>query len=221
MKKTSSKKIIKQPKPSSVSGRSSTLNAEFIKSKIPYLPVSEEDLKTRYSLFFAGNLAINAPKCFYCEGRQTEWDHLISPLRKKKELQPGEEQMSGYFHEVNNLIPACNSCNSSKGNTEYAKWMLSTSLGAKHNLTEKYVKTGLNESQAISKIESKIDIINSVLKSHPPKHIMFSKLIKANKDIEAKEKELKEKQEEINKIMKGATGIAKELSELYLKALKK
>ncbi|MDD4974381.1 MAG: hypothetical protein PHY93_08505, partial [Bacteriovorax sp.] len=196
-------------------------NAEFIKSKIPYISANESDLQMRYSLFFDDTSSKDHPKCFYCEEQQTEWDHLISPLKKKKDLEDDQDQASGYFHEVNNLIPSCHSCNSSKGNTHFEDWMLSTSVKAKHNLIRKHIKSGLEAPLAEVRIKEKIALIKSVLDKNPPTKIDFETLLKDNLELTSKESELKRLQLEISKISKEASRIAQSLSEHYSKILSK
>ncbi len=235
---TSSLKMKKQPGKSSIKSRSSTMNAEFAKSKIPYLKVSPNDLTNRYKLFFKGALTKRTIlRCFYCDGHQSEWDHLFSPLKKKKVTKvvkkavkkpkkktkkkivvKYKDQASGYFHEANNLIPACNKCNTSKGNTHFSTWMLSKSKDAEHNLIRKHMKIKrVTEKEAIIIVKNKVKLINTIIQKHKPKKIKFRSIHNKNADIKKKEANLKDLQIQIGKYSVKATKIAKDLSQFYTK----
>ena len=49
--------------------------------------------------------------CVYCGSKAATWDHLIG-LVKNSELR-------GYGHQIGNLVPSCNPCNSSKGSKDW------------------------------------------------------------------------------------------------------
>ena len=71
-------------------------------------------LNERYKQF---GINSTAPSCVYCGGIQTEWNYLFSIFE--------DMAWTGYFTEINNLIPACSKCNQSRGKKPYADWMLS------------------------------------------------------------------------------------------------
>ena len=79
-------------------------------------------------------LGFKKNECVYCgkkvnDQSELTWDHLIPitppPLKKKNE---SFVEISEIGHSVyGNLVRACSSCNSSKGNKEFKAWMRSDS----------------------------------------------------------------------------------------------
>ena len=77
-------------------------------------------------------LGFKKNECVYCgkkvnDQSELTWDHLIPitppPLKKKNE---SFVEISEIGHSVyGNLVRACSSCNSSKGNKEFQAWMKS------------------------------------------------------------------------------------------------
>ncbi len=56
-------------------------------------------------------------RCVYCGDAAETWDHLHALVEDK--------QFSGYGHTLGNLVPACKSCNSRKGNKQWKEWLQS------------------------------------------------------------------------------------------------
>ena len=55
--------------------------------------------------------------CAYCGATASEWDHLRPLVLDKRP--------TGYISEIHNLVPSCGKCNQSKGNKQWAAWMVS------------------------------------------------------------------------------------------------
>lgn len=99
-------KAMSRTKPS---GRSSSVTNAFFNGIIPYVKPTESDYEDIVSKKLVELDKDKNYLCVYCgENRANSWDH-IRPLIVDK-------RPSGYIHEISNLIPACSSCNSSKGN---------------------------------------------------------------------------------------------------------
>lgn len=99
------------PSNSNLQNRISTINNSFVQSIIPR--ISEKDqvkLKKYYE-----ELGIEQNQCVYClkKGKVTG-DHL-HPLIKDK-------MPTGYITDINNIVPCCPDCNSSKGGKEFIDW---------------------------------------------------------------------------------------------------
>ena len=63
------------------------------------------------SFFMDEKSKIGATHCWYCKTAPfTSLDHLVP-------------QFSGGAHSADNLVPACKSCNSSKGKKDFLEWM--------------------------------------------------------------------------------------------------
>ena len=54
----------------------------------------------------------------YCGDKCNAWDHLWPIVVDRRP--------TGHISEIANLVPACQPCNSSKGNSHWKKWMLAT-----------------------------------------------------------------------------------------------
>ena len=134
----------KMPTKSDLKGRSSTMSNAFAISITPYIVPSEEEVKASYDL-----LQIQEGQCAYCLGEGNAKDHL-KPLVKMG-------LPTGYITAINNLVPCCSQCNSSKGAKTFEEWYLST-----ENLA-RLKRKGLSDSdieqrfRIISEYESHIE----------------------------------------------------------------
>ena len=134
----------KMPTKSDLKGRSSTMSNAFAISITPYIVPSEEEVRTSYNM-----LQIQEGQCAYCLGEGNAKDHL-KPLVKAG-------MPTGYITAINNLVPCCSRCNSSKGAKTFEEWYLSP-----ENLA-RLKKRGLSDSDVeqrfkiISHYESQIE----------------------------------------------------------------
>lgn len=106
-------------KPLSIAGRGGTLHGGFWKAVAPLDTVMEDDLRRRLERFTASNAE---PNCVYCGGRGTDWDHLLAPAENGR--------LSGFGSLLSNLVPACGTCNQSKGSKPWRTWLEGGSGGA-------------------------------------------------------------------------------------------
>ena len=127
----------KMPTKSDLKGRSSTMSNAFAISITPYIVPSEEEVKASYDL-----LQIQEGQCAYCLGEGNAKDHL-KPLVKMG-------LPTGYITAINNLVPCCSQCNSSKGAKTFEEWYLST-----ENLT-RLKRKGMSDSD----VEQRFRIIS-------------------------------------------------------------
>jgi hypothetical protein len=145
---------INPPGKSNIKKRFSTITSEFARAKAPYQEkLNQEALAIRLYQF-----SCLGPVCAYCGKEQTEWDHLYPMLY--------HGQWTGYFTEINNLIPACSKCNQSKGNSEWENWMRSP---PKH-----FVPVQTDETK------KRILIIRTVIETYPPNKIEVKDIENAN-----------------------------------------
>ncbi|HEL1982245.1 TPA: HNH endonuclease [Streptococcus suis] len=97
------------------SGRSSSVTNAFFNNIVPFrgepTPAEYDNVKRIVGTYNGTDQFL----CGYCgKSVATSWDHIY-PLIKKK-------GPTGYIHELANLIPACQSCNSSKGNKDWCEF---------------------------------------------------------------------------------------------------
>lgn len=104
----------KMPKPTTISGRTSSITNAFINGIVPCIEPTEDEVQHALSLL---NMDAQTICCSYCGDTYTEWDHLNPLIVNKK--------ATGYISEISNLVPACGKCNQSKGNKQWKTWMLS------------------------------------------------------------------------------------------------
>ena len=149
---------MKIPPKTTITSRTSTITSQFARTKAPYLNPTHVQLTERYALF---GMDSTTASCVYCGGAQTEWDHLFAIVNDNK--------WTGYFTEVNNLIPACGKCNQSRGKKPYAEWMLSNAVLSVKNVFIKRDK--FSEEQAVFEVKKRIMLIDEVVKKSPPKHL--------------------------------------------------
>lgn len=107
-------KAFAMPKAVKIMGRSSSITNSFVNGIIPVIHPSDDDV--RHNLEILG-MDEETVCCAYCGDACTEWDHFHPLIVDRKP--------TGYISEINNLVPACNKCNQSKGNSEWETWMRS------------------------------------------------------------------------------------------------
>lgn len=106
MKEHSRRKKAGRPK---IRGRMSSLAAVFVQAIIPR-KVDEGAQTELYQRF-----GIDPDECIYCGSQKTDDDHLRPIVEKGRS--------SGYFHTIENIVPACGPCNQSKSGAQWRKWM--------------------------------------------------------------------------------------------------
>lgn len=123
--------IPKQPKKTSVNERISTITNSFYASILPFNSFTDKDVNNRLESLGYSDLEIESVNicCIYCGAEANTWDHLY-PLIKNKEA-------TGYYHDISNMVPSCNTCNSSKGSKDYKEWLSSNARTNKRISEEK------------------------------------------------------------------------------------
>lgn len=136
--------IPKQPKKTSVNVRTSTITNAFYASILPFNRFSNPNVNERLvSLGYSNDEIKNEHiNCIYCGSEANTWDHLY-PLIKKREV-------TGFYHDISNMVPSCNTCNSSKGSKDYKEW-LSGNVSAKKRISEE------NRNKAIDRISKALE----------------------------------------------------------------
>lgn len=173
------------PRRSTVVSRKSTINSQFVRAMAPYLTPTPEQILVRLKLFNADGEKL----CAYCGDRQTEWDHLY-PMMDNKEW-------TGYFTEINNLIPACSKCNQSRGNTPYRDWM-------------RNIKVRLSPAcRGIKDLEERVCAIDKAIAGFPPRQIKPEGRAAAPELVYSKQLSA------INKLLDAAQNTANRLNEIY------
>lgn len=101
------------PTNDTIKSRTSTVAKSLATSIIPRIDPTEDEIEYVKKLFTDDK---NELCCAYCSEKATEWDHFHPLVINSKP--------TGYITEINNLVPCCKNCNPSKGNKDWADWLL-------------------------------------------------------------------------------------------------
>jgi hypothetical protein len=99
--------------------RKSTLTNAFVSALIPSFEPTPEDIDEALGIL---GLDPHDLRCCYCGGLWHTWDHLRPLVTQCKP--------TGYITEIANLVPSCTPCNSSKGASNWKKWMFGNAKGS-------------------------------------------------------------------------------------------
>ena len=93
------------------SKRSTTIRSEYMKLVLGSHGKKLENYEKYYS-----KKGFDINYCVYCgEKTANALDHIFSPTRDKL--------FTGYTNDIENLLPTCTRCNSSKGNKDWEEWI--------------------------------------------------------------------------------------------------
>ena len=81
--------------------------------------------------------------CAYCDKPAETWGHVQAVVIKKA--------YSGFGHQINNLLPCCKNCNSSKGNKDWKEYLNLKGLGTDNriNQIENYLNHNYTDTKNI------------------------------------------------------------------------
>lgn len=149
----------KQPKKTSVNARTSSITNTFYASILPFNKFTDEDVNSRLVTLGYSNVEIENENicCIYCGAEANTWDHLYPLIKNRK--------ATGYYHDISNMVPSCNTCNSSKGSKDYKEW-LSKNASTKRSISEEYRNKAINRinrALEITPVRNISEILNKVL----------------------------------------------------------
>ncbi|WP_293035783.1 HNH endonuclease [Paraburkholderia sp.] len=101
----------KMPGRDTLHTRQTTINMAFAKSLTPVLKPTQVELDVALALLGMED----GIKCSYCGGAYQTWDHFQAATQQSKP--------SGFIDEIDNLVPCCSRCNSSRGNRKWTTFM--------------------------------------------------------------------------------------------------
>jgi hypothetical protein len=101
-----------------VTRRKTTINHAFAAAIAP--SDFYEDAHVREAILCLGQDPDKDLACVYCGDAAQTWDHVFATVKAS--------QFSGYGHRVGNLLPCCKSCNSSKGNKDWYRYLTDLDL---------------------------------------------------------------------------------------------
>lgn len=130
--------------------RVSTINNSFVQGVIPHALSSEDEIEKFLKCFPETNGKWN---CIYCGTNEaTTIDHLHSLVE--------DGLPSGYYDEINNFVPSCGTCNSSKSGSHWKEW-----------LDGQKIKTG--DKKKVAKPDEAIIRVEKFLAVFTPSQVSF------------------------------------------------
>lgn len=106
------RKAFRMPAVQSMASRKTSITNAFVSAIIPVVRPTDEDIAEALAVL---GMTAETVSCVYCGDKCNAWDHL-QPLVVNR-------RPTGYISEIANLVPACQPCNSSKGNSRWRDWM--------------------------------------------------------------------------------------------------
>jgi hypothetical protein len=97
----------------SMKSRKTSITNAFVSAIVPVVPPTDDEILGALTVL---GLTPDTVQCIYCGDKCNAWDHL-RPIVV-------ERRPTGHISEIANLVPCCQPCNSSKGNSHWRDWML-------------------------------------------------------------------------------------------------
>jgi hypothetical protein len=106
------RRVFRMPAVQSMTSRKTSISNAFVSTIIPVVRPTENEIAEALTVL---GMTPETVACVYCGDKCNAWDHL-RPLVVRR-------RPTGYISEIANLVPACQPCNSSKGNSGWREWM--------------------------------------------------------------------------------------------------
>jgi hypothetical protein len=113
--KTMSKALrsaFRMPAPQTMRTRKTSITNAFVSAIIPVVPPTDTEILEALKIL---GMTPETVHCIYCGDKCNAWDHLRPIVENRRP--------TGFISEIANLVPACQPCNSSKGNSNWKQWM--------------------------------------------------------------------------------------------------
>jgi hypothetical protein len=133
--------------------RKTSITNAFVSAIIPIVPPTAEEIAEALEVL---GMTVETVTCIYCGDKCNAWDHL-------RPLVVGRRP-TGYISEIANLVPACQPCNSSKGNSQWRKWMIGT---APRSPT----------TRGVAEMRARIDKLEAYERWRRPTHVDFAAIL--------------------------------------------
>ena len=167
-----------------IKSRSSTISNAFVHAIIPTIIPEDEELEEIFKIL---SIDVENITCVYCGKEASSWDHF-RPLVDNKEA-------TGYITEIYNMVPACNTCNSSKGNQDWDKWIDGNSKRARNIENKDKHKEKIKNFVKYS--NCKVSNVKEIINTH---NEISNKIIEYNKMRDEIINKLEEAQKKANEI---------------------
>ena len=105
--------VFRMPAVQSMKSRKTSITNAFVSAIVPVVRPTDNEILEALTIL---GLTPESVECIYCGDKCNAWDHLRPIVIGRRP--------TGYISEIANLVPACQPCNSSKGNSNWKEWML-------------------------------------------------------------------------------------------------
>ena len=105
--------VFRMPAVQSMKSRKTSITNAFVSAIVPVVRPTDEQILEALKIL---GMNVDSVECIYCGDKCNAWDHLRPIVTGRRP--------TGYISEIANLVPACQPCNSSKGNSNWKEWML-------------------------------------------------------------------------------------------------
>ena len=183
-------KIPKLPKRISIVGRISSITNAYVNGIIPLIEPTEEQIRDALRVL---GMTEETIECAYCGDSCTEWDHLNPLVENKKP--------TGYITEIHNLMPSCATCNQSKGNQNWRKWIYSDAPKSPH-------------SRGIKDLDERVARIDAYVSKFNPVRLNFEDIVGHCK-WESYQQSLLELEEHMRQCQNLQDEVATQITEAY------
>jgi len=106
------RKAFRMPAVQSMTSRKTSITNAFVSAIVPVIKPTPEEIAEILAVLA---MTPDTVSCVYCGDKCNAWDHLQPIVVARRP--------TGYISEIANLVPACQPCNSSKGNARWREWM--------------------------------------------------------------------------------------------------
>jgi len=107
------RRALRMPAIQSMKSRKTSITNAFVSAIVPVVRPTEDEILEALKIL---GMTPQTVQCIYCGDKCNAWDHLRPIVVGRRP--------TGYISEIANLVPACQPCNSSKGNSHWKEWML-------------------------------------------------------------------------------------------------
>lgn len=105
--------VFRMPSVQTMKSRKTSITNAFVSAIVPVVRPTDNDILEALTIL---GMTPESVECIYCGDKCNAWDHLRPIVVGRRP--------TGYISEIANLVPACQPCNSSKGNHSWKQWML-------------------------------------------------------------------------------------------------
>jgi len=104
--------VFRMPSAQTMKSRKTSITNAFVSALVPVVHPTDEEIRQALTIL---GMSVEAVECIYCGDKCNAWDHLRPIVSGRRP--------TGFISEIANLVPACQPCNSSKGNSNWRDWM--------------------------------------------------------------------------------------------------